>query len=44
MDERKEVVITGIDELKKYIDNNSDGNTIISIVIDAEDKGEGGDT
>jgi hypothetical protein len=44
MDERKEIVITGIDELKKYIDNNSDGNTIISIVIYTEDKGEGGDT
>jgi hypothetical protein len=44
MDESKEIVITGTDELKKYIDNNSDGNTIISIVIDAEDKGEGGDT
>lgn len=44
MGERKEIVITGIDELKKYIDSNSDGNTIISIVIDAEDKGEGGDT
>lgn len=43
MEERKEVVLTTICELKQYIYKNSDGRTIINVVIETEEKGEGGD-
>jgi hypothetical protein len=42
----EEVVITSISELKQYLNNNNDGSTIISIVMEMEEteKMEGGDT
>jgi hypothetical protein len=33
----EEVVITSISELNQYLNNNSDGSTIISIVMEMEE-------
>jgi hypothetical protein len=43
MEEREELVITDINELKQFLYKNSDGSTIISIVI-TDENGGGGDT
>jgi len=34
MEERREVVLTGIDQLKEYLDENCRDNTIISISVE----------